>query len=340
MNPPGTAPSPAKNTSQTRVIQPALTPRRETLLDPHHRAGIPPFPGDTAPLLMKFSLVFLLSLGAFVGSVSAQEPVASNVPYVEGGHQRQVLDIYAPPNAKNLPVVFWIHGGGWQTGDKRDIQLKPKWFMDQGFVFVSTNYRLLPEVDMGELIRDVARSFGWAHRNISRHGGDPSRLLIGGHSAGAQIAAILSTDDQYLKAEGVSLEILTGCVPVDGDTYDIPAIIETAETRLRVHGFPPPVNGHRLKFGHTAANHVAFSAVSHIAAGKGIPPFLILHVADHPDTTAQAKRLSAVLKASGIATTVFAAGNTNHSRLNESLGEPGDAATAELLRFVTQGRRK
>ena len=65
--------------------------------------------------------------------------------------------MYAPAGAKNLPVVFWIHGGGWQTGDKSDVQLKPQAFMDKGFVFVSTNYRLLPKVDMGTIIRDVAK---------------------------------------------------------------------------------------------------------------------------------------------------------------------------------------
>jgi arylformamidase len=80
---------------------------------------------------------------------------------------------------------------------------------------------------------------------------------------------------------------------VEGDTYDVPAIIETAETRLRVHGLPPPKRGHRAKFSNTPENHKDFSAVTHIAKGKGkgIPPFLILHVADHPDTTAQAQRL-------------------------------------------------
>src|SRR3954470_16567085 len=82
----------------------------------------------------------------------APTPTKSNIPYVDNADERQVLDIYAPPNAKekkDLPVVFWIHGGGWQAGDKNDVKLKPQWFMDHGFVFVSTNYRLWPSVDMG-----------------------------------------------------------------------------------------------------------------------------------------------------------------------------------------------
>jgi acetyl esterase/lipase len=206
--------------------------------------------------------------------------------------------------------------------------------MDQGFVFVSTNYRLLPHVDMGTLIRDVAKSFGWVQKHIAEYGGDPKRLLVGGHSAGAQLAAIICTDDRYLKGEGIPFDVLIACVPVDGDTYDVPAIIETAETRLRVHGFPPPRNGHRQKFGHTSDNHKDFSAVTHIAKGKGIPPFLILHVADHPDTSAQAQRLGGVLKESSIANTVFGAKETNHNKLNDNLGLPGDPATVELSKFI------
>ena len=188
--------------------------------------------------------LFLLATLACAATAFSQS-VKSNIPYVENGHARHVLDIYAPANAKNLPVVFWIHGGGWSQGDKTDVKLKPQWFMDKGFVFVSTDYRLLPEVDMGTLTRDVAKAFGWLEKHIAEYGGDPKRVLVGGHSAGAQLAALICTDDRYLKAEGATFDCLIGCVPVDGDTYDVPAIIETAETRLRVHHLPPRVNGHR-----------------------------------------------------------------------------------------------
>src|SRR5688500_14576260 len=172
---------------------------------------------------MKQIAAFFMIAAALSSQLHAQTtpttPTKSSIPYVENGHARHVLDIYAPPNAKNLPVVFWIHGGGWQTGDKSDVKLKPQWFMDKGFVFVSTNYRLLPDVDMGTLIRDVAKSFGWVQKHITEYGGDPKRVLVGGHSAGAQLAALLCIDDRYLKAEGAGFEVLLGCVPVDGDTY-------------------------------------------------------------------------------------------------------------------------
>jgi acetyl esterase/lipase len=230
--------------------------------------------------------------------------------------------------------VFWIHGGGWQTGDKADVQLKPSAFTDRGFVFVSTNYRLLPEVEMQAIIEDVAKSLGWVHKHIAAHGGDPRRIFVMGHSAGAQLAALLSIDDRYLKAEGVSFEVLRGCVPVDGDTYDLPAIIATAEIRQTVHGLPLPTFGHRVKFGNDPAKHLNFSAVTHVAPGKGIPPFLILHVAGHPDVTAQAQRLGAALKAADVPTTVFGVEETTHRKLNANLGIPDDPATRELFKFL------
>lgn len=264
------------------------------------------------------------------------QEVKSNIRYVEKGHERHVLDVYAPAGAKNLPVVFWIHGGGWQAGDKTDVKLKPQWFMDKGFVFVSTNYRLLPEVDMGTLTRDVAKAFGWVEKHIAEYGGDPKRVLVGGHSAGAQLAALLCTDERYLKAEGTDLNVLIGCVPVDGDTYDVPAIIETAETRRRVHGQQQPKSGHREKFGNDPAKHKDFSAVNHVAKGKGIPPFLILHVSNHPDNAAQAFRLATVLKEAGVSVTNYGAKDTNHVKLNNDLGLADDPATAELTKFVTQ----
>jgi acetyl esterase/lipase len=281
----------------------------------------------------------LLVASAFLSEARAQD-VKLNVPYVDPADKRQTLDVYSPPNAKNLPVVFWIHGGGWQGGDKSDVQIKPEAFLEKGFVFVSTNYRLLPNVDMATIVRDVAKSIHWVHDHISEYGGDPNRLFVMGHSAGAQLAALICTDDRFLKSEGLSLAITKGCVPVDGDTYDVPAIIETAETRWRVHGLPPAKFGHREKFGNDPALHRDFSAVTHVAKDKGIPPFLILHVADHPDTTAQAQRLGNVLKGAGLSATVFGAKETNHNKLNAALGQPDDPATKALFEFVRKALEK
>src|SRR5467141_2401252 len=140
-------------------------------------------------------------------SAQAKLNVKRDISYAEPADPRQKVDIYAPEGAKNLPVVFWIHGGGWQTGDRTDVQVKPQAFADKGFVFVSTGYRLLPNVEMGTIFSDIAKSVRWVHDHIAEYGGDPKRILVMGHSAGAQLAALICIDDRYLKAEGLSLEI-------------------------------------------------------------------------------------------------------------------------------------
>lgn len=271
-------------------------------------------------------------------SLSVAEEVKRDIPY--GDQPRQVLDVYSVKDAKNRPIVIWIHGGGWQAGDKKDVQIKPTWFVDQGYVFVAMNYRLLPTVDMGTLIRDVAKAVGWTCQHASEFGGDPHRLIIAGHSAGAQLAAILCTDERYLKAEGIALTDVKGCIPVDGDTYDIPAIIATAEARWQAHNLPKAKFGHREKFGNDLALHKDFSAVYHVAKGKPIPPFLLLHVADHPDVSAQAVRMAAVLSDAGIPVTRFGAKETNHGRINAELGKPDDPATKAVVQFLAGVMKK
>jgi arylformamidase len=284
-------------------------------------------------------LTYLLVALACVTGAHAED-VKRNIPYAELANERQMLDVYAPENARNQPVVFWIHGGGWQGGDKSSVHAKPKAFMDKGYVFVSTNYRLLPNVDMETIVRDVAKSIRWVHDHIAEYGGDPNRLVVMGHSAGAQLAALICTDDRYLKAEGLSLAIIKGCIPVDGDTYDVPLMIETGAARRKALGQPNPKFGHYEKFGSDPAKHRNYSAVNHVARDKGISPFLLLYVADHPDTSAQAKRLGTVLNEAGIAAKLFGAKDTEHSKINENLGLLDDPSTKEVFEFVGEMKKK
>ncbi len=267
-----------------------------------------------------------------------------NIPYAKTENKRQTLDVFAPANGKKLPVVVWIHGGGWTVGDKVDVAIKPKAFVEKGYVFVSVNYRMLWNVDMETITSDVAKSVRWVHEHIADFGGDPKRLLIMGHSAGAQLAALICTDESYLKAEGLSLEIVKGCVPVDGDTYDIPLMIEVVEARRAAAGGPVgkpyPKNGHYMKFGNDPKKHRNFSAVSHVVKGKYIPPFLNLHVAAHASTSAQARRLTTTLKDAGFQSEAFGAPDTTHMKLADNLGQADDPSTKVLYEFFERALKK
>jgi arylformamidase len=248
-----------------------------------------------------------------------------DVPYTESKNERQMLDVYRPLEGSGYPVVVWIHGGGWQAGSKADVQKKPEAFVEKGFVFVSTNYRLLPEVTITQMAGDVAKAVRWVHDHARRFRGDPNTIFVMGHSAGAQLAALVCTDDRYLKAEGLSLEIIKGCVPVDGDTYDVPMQIATVKERI--------ANIYRRKFGDEKSQK-DLSPVTHVAKDKNIPPFLILHVAEHPETKGQSQRLAKALRDAGVSARAYPAEGKNHGTINSEVGLPDDKPTRALYEFL------
>jgi acetyl esterase/lipase len=273
-------------------------------------------------------LVLLLTSPAFGDEPKAQR----GIPYAETKHERQMLDVYAPTTGKNLPVVVWIHGGGWQAGDKKEVHHKPQAFADKGFVFVSVNYRLLPDkVTIKQMAEDVARAIRWVHDHAKDYGGDPDTIIVAGHSAGAQLAALVCTDDRYLKAEKLPLSIIKGCVPVDGDTYDVMLQIMTVEKKR--------AERYIIKFGDEKMQK-ELSAVTHVAKGKDIPPFLILHVAEHPETKMQSERLVKALQEAGVSAKAYPAEGKNHNTLNNDLGLADDRPTQEMFAFLSTVLKK
>jgi acetyl esterase/lipase len=248
-----------------------------------------------------------------------------DLPTAPTGNPRHAVDVYTAPGAKDRPVVFWIHGGGWQAGSKADVDRKPQAFVEKGFVLVSAGYRLLPEATIREMGADLAKALRWVREHAKEYGGDPDRIVVGGHSAGAQLAALICTDDRFLKAEGVPMSALRGCFPVDGDTYDVPMQIATVAERI--------ANIYRRKFGDEKSQR-DLSPVTHVAPGRNIPPFLILHVAEHPETKGQSLRLVRALQEAGIAAKAYPAQGKNHGTINSELGVAGDAPTAALYEFL------
>ena len=279
----------------------------------------------------------LASLALFAAdSPTSLAPTKADVPYAGTTEFRQTLNVYDPATepAKPAPVIFWIHGGGWQGGEKTNVQLKPKFFTDLGYVFVATNHRYVKAVPMNEIFADIAKSLRWTHDHVAEFGGDPNRIVIMGQSSGAQLAAYMAIDERPLKAEGLSLSMFKGCVPVDADTFDIPAVIAMASAARQAAGKPEPKYGHREIFGGKPELWADYSATQHVAAGKGIPPFLILYDSASALTPDQAKRLESALTSKGISAKAFGATNTNHGKINNDIGLPNDPSTAEVLAFL------
>jgi acetyl esterase/lipase len=246
---------------------------------------------------------------------------------------RLSLDIYTPNGAQNWPVMVMIHGGGWQIGDKSNANIsatKPAFFAAEGYVYVAINYRLSPTVQHPAHVEDVAAALAFLHDNIAKYGGNPDRLFVMGHSAGAHLAALVATDARRLMAYNKPLTILRGVVLLDGGGYDIPEIINLRGA-LRNNA---SVKIYTTAFTTDEKVWIDASPMTHVAAGKGIPPFLIIHVARSIGTRQQAQRLGEALAAAGVPAKVYEARGKTHSTLNRDIGRRNDAPTAEIMAFL------
>jgi acetyl esterase/lipase len=203
--------------------------------------------------------------------------------------------------------------------------------VEKGYVFVSINYRFVPNVKVEQIAGDVAKAIRWTHEHARKYGGDPNTIVVMGHSAGAQLAALVCTDNRYLRAEKLPLSIVKACVPVDGDTYDVAMQIKAVEEKR--------AKSYRMTFGN-ADSQKNLSSVAHVAKAKHIPPFLILHVAEHPETKAQSQRLVKVLQSAGIPGRAYPAEGKNHTTINTDLGLAKDRPTQEMFSFLAEVLRK
>lgn len=263
---------------------------------------------------------------------AADEPKAfRDLAYAEPKSERRTLDVFAPAEGKDRPVVFWIHGGAWKAGDKKGVRNKPQVFTDKGVVFVAANYRFVPNVTVKDMAGDIAKAIRFVHDHAKEYGGDPNSIIVMGHSSGAHLAALVCTDDRYLKAEGLPLSILKGCVPVDSSFYDIPKRVKD--------GGDMPFAAIKDIFTDKEEVQREFSPATYVGKAKNIPPFLILHVAERADTKAQARWLADKLTDAGVSAKVVAAEGKTHGTINSDLGLADDKPTKSLFEFLEQVRK-
>ncbi len=132
------------------------------------------------------------------------------------------LDLYLPAGKQNVPLVFYVHGGGWRAGDKANPTTLVNMFGRMGVGLASINYRLAPEVKHPGQIQDVAKAFAWVYKNASQYGIDRNRIVITGASAGGQLVSLLALNPEYLSKEGVPSDAIKGVASVSG-VYDLAA---------------------------------------------------------------------------------------------------------------------
>ncbi len=149
--------------------------------------------------------------------------IVRGIPYGPGplaANPRRTLDVYRPEGSPGaLPVVVFVYGGTWQTGRRQDYKFVAAELARRGVVVAVPDYRLYPEVNPPDMLGDVAAAVAFAHAAAPSWGGDPSRVFVVGHSAGAWIAAMLALDPRWLAQAGFSRDGVAGTVGISGP-YD------------------------------------------------------------------------------------------------------------------------
>ena len=192
-------------------------------------------------------------------SLPAGARLVQNVAY--GSDSKQTMDVYIPSNAHNAPVIFMVHGGAWMIGDKANsgvVQNKIDYFLPKGYIFISTDYRMLPQVGVMTEADDVAQAVAYAQNHASEWGGDPSRFVLMGHSAGAHLVTLLSSVPSI--GQGAGVKPWLGTIALDSAAYDVVRIMSSqhqgfydrvfgsdqslwqdASPTLRLSSAPPPM---------------------------------------------------------------------------------------------------
>lgn len=207
--------------------------------------------------------------------------IAEDVPY--GADSRQRLDVWAPAQARaGLPVLVFFYGGSWSSGAKRDYAFAARALAAEGFVVIVPDYRLVPAVRFPAFVEDAAQATAFAHAHAAQWGGDPARLAVGGHSAGAYLAAMVALDPSWLERAGGprgAVKVWAGLSgPYDFFPFDVDA------SRDAFAAWPRPEETQPITY-----------------AGPGDPPAFLAH--GLKDTTVRPRNtevLAAKLKAAGV----------------------------------------
>jgi len=228
------------------------------------------------------------------------------------------LDLYLPKGVKRFPVVFFVHGGSWKSGDKDEYPKLGELFANEGIGAVIISYRLSPKVHHPSHIEDVASAFAWTHKNIVKHGGRRDRIFAVGHSAGGHLVSLLATDEKYLDKEGLRTSDIRGVVSISG-----------------IHSISPLLPIFRNTFGKDRDECRQASPISHV--GDKHPPFLLLY-ADHdlPTLGKMAEEMHDELRKHKCESDCVKVQHRNHMSIIVDLAEGKDATGQAILEFIAK----
>jgi acetyl esterase/lipase/peroxiredoxin len=231
--------------------------------------------------------------------------------------KKHKLDLFLPKGQKDFPVLFFIHGGAWVIGDRSWYGKLGETFAKNGIGTVIISYRLTPQVQHPGHIEDVARAFAWTHNNIGKYGGKADQIFVTGQSAGGHLAALLATNDTYLKAHKLSPKDIKGVIPISGVYVILPGTMDGI-------------------FGKGAEAADSASPLKCVSGNE--PPFLILYAdKDLPTIDLVSEAFRAALEKKKVDVSCVKIKGRNHidiiTRLSASEADP---ATQAMLEFVAK----
>jgi acetyl esterase/lipase len=239
--------------------------------------------------LVRGGLLLLLAVACvatplIIATIELERCVRStDISYADGA--RRKLDVYRPRGAANAPIIVFFYGGRWLSGTKDWYRLLAGALTARGYIVVVPDYRLYPEVRFPDFLVDGAKALRWTHDNVAILGGDPQRLFVMGHSAGAHIAAMLALDPQWLDGVGLNAaRDIAGLIGISGP-YDFLPLRDP--TLVDIFG---------------GANRADTQPIS-FAAGHKPPALLVTGDADKVVSPGNSTRLAVRLRHNGNAAT-------------------------------------
>jgi acetyl esterase/lipase len=230
------------------------------------------------------------------------------------------LDIYTPKGQKDFPVLMFVHGGAWKSGNKTMYAALGATFAKQGIGVVIINYRLTSganPVKHPDHVKDVASAFAWIHANIGKFGGRSDRIFISGHSAGGHLVSLLATDESYLKKHHLGLKDIRGVMSLSG-----------------VYEITPNIRVFDDQFGKDAAICKDASPINHVKERD--PPFLICYAdKDMPTIDKMSEAFGKKLCDDKCEAKVLRANDRNHISIIVQLSlDSDDVCTSAMLDFI------
>ena len=264
-----------------------------------------------------FGLLAACSPLKTLNAVIPEDGYLATTDIAYGDLARQKLDVYVPRNAQSAakPVVVFFYGGSWDSGSRVDYKFVAEALTSQGFVVVIPDYRVYPEVLFPGFMADPARAAKWVKQHAAEYGGDPQRVFLAGHSAGAHIAVMLTLDDEYLAVESLKPTDFRGTIGLAGP-YDF-----------------LPLTSQRLKTIFGDAENQQKAQPINFVTGKNPPMLLLVGKKDGTVWPRNTYRLAAKIKTAGGPVQVVDFENWGHIDLVAKLAKPlrGDG---ELLQPI------